>query len=73
MKVRADMYVEMDCTNHVGTGEKHYIAKELIGGECIPGFAHFFQIWDESEVMERAKMIMDMGHTLELTYLQEEK
>lgn len=80
MKVKLYYLVERDCLNaHVSTGRKgkqgvmeHDEAKAYFGTPCDPGVMTFFQIVEENEVMDRVKVVMDLGHKVEIEYLEDE-
>lgn len=49
----------------------HDEAKKILGTPCDPYILDFWQIVDESEVMEKIKTVNDLGHEVEVEYLNE--
>lgn len=47
----------------------HDAAKNYLGTPCAPGYMALFQIVDETEVMEKLKIMKDLGHPVEVEYL----
>lgn len=76
MQVKMIYLVDRECINaHCSMGVpgkqgvlSHDEAKEYFGTPCDPGTLRFFQMVDESEVLDKIRTITGLGHRVEVEY-----